>query len=79
MKKKLKTFTFRDGVTVVGVLEKGKMNPYEYKSLVSVEKYSYKLLEKGIYTVVIKSYGNPYRYYLQVIDYDINNISEEKN
>jgi hypothetical protein len=69
MKRKMLTFTFRDGVTVVGALIDGTLSPFEYKSQINAENCSEKYFQKGIYTTLIKSYGNPDKFYLKVIDY----------
>lgn len=65
---KINTHTFSTGIIVYGKYVDGKILPLEFKSEVACEKFSYKLFMKGIYTVAIKSFSDPKKFYLQIIE-----------
>jgi len=68
MPTKYQTYTFDTGVTVFAKFMGGKVLPYEFKTEMACERHAYKLFEQGIMnTMIIKSFTNPNRYYLQFI------------
>lgn len=66
-KAKINTFTFNSGVVVYGKYIDGKILPLEFNSEISCEKFSYKLFLKGINVVMIRSYSDPKKFYLQIV------------
>lgn len=68
MGKKIRTFTFNTGVTVYGQEINGTIYPLEFKSEIACEKFSYKLFNKGIYVTTIRSFQDPNKFYLKILD-----------
>ena len=79
MAKKMVTFTFKNGVTVNGVSVAGVIYPFEYQSQLIAEKFCNNFFNDGIYTTVIESYTKPNKYYLQIINTNINDNSSYSN
>ena len=65
---KNKVFTFNTGVKVYAQEIDGVMYPLEFKSEIACDKFSYKLWMKDIHTTMIKSFNDPKKFYLQIID-----------
>jgi hypothetical protein len=76
-KNKLETFTFKNGITVVGITVDGVLNPVEYDSEIKAEKQSNRFFEIGIYTTVISLKTKPNKFYIQIINKDINELKNE--
>ena len=68
MSKKKREFTFSTGIKVYGQEINGEMFPLEFKSEIACEKFSYKLFLKNINVTTIKSFNDPKKFYLQIID-----------
>jgi hypothetical protein len=73
---KYQTCTFDTGVVVYAKYMGGKVIPYEFKSELACERHQYKLFNQGIMnTMIIKSFTNPKKFYLQIINNpQLNNI-----
>jgi hypothetical protein len=65
---KKKVFTFSTGVKVYAHEINGEMFPMEFKSEIACDKFSYKLFMKNIHTTMIKSFNDPKKFYLQIIE-----------
>jgi hypothetical protein len=68
MANKLKIFTFNSGVKVYGKEIDGVLYPLEFRSEIACEKFSYKFFMKKIYMTPIKSFTDPKKFYLKILD-----------
>lgn len=68
MPKKIMKFTFNSGVTVKGIYYNKKIRPMEFNSEITCENHAYKLFEQGINAVVIKSFTDPKKFYVQLLE-----------
>jgi hypothetical protein len=67
-KKNIHTYTFRTGVVVYGQFVDGNILPLEFKSEIACEKFSYKLFLKGINVTMIRSFIDPKKFFLQIVE-----------